>query len=443
MSMIDNELPENNSGMPTQGEVQSSSEEPARAARSSEPTQKQIDANRKNARFATGPRTAAGKKRVSRNAAKHFLTAKNVLDPRFESEAAFEKLVERLSEEHEARGITEELLVRELAFALLYRARSRRFQAGYIISAQNRAERSAQKNKTHPAQTIEACNKRAEFLHSCRAQLKVHGALSDENAQLLSTVLGSSQAVDGAVASSKTEKAQLMRYLEIMLEDTQRKKAAAEGELRELEVLIHVASLADPYNELDRLLRYASLHHRELPRILQELERVQTNRRQRESAHGKTVDSKKQTAVSTEIELDAEAAKPTQMDQVSAAPSEVEVTPSIERSNSLVKEDQHGSAKQSQTFCDDSEAQKIEVLPPEKSEMVSNEEVITKENQIDTESVDWSASVLQSSSGIDAQSAKQSQLESAVLAADGEPVPKKPSESVGLQDSEQNTAIGG
>jgi hypothetical protein len=97
MSMIDNELPENNRGMPTQGDAQSTSEEPQRVAQKSKPTQKQIDANRRNARFATGPKTAAGKKRVSRNAAKHFLTAKNVLDPRFESGLHSKSWLKRLA----------------------------------------------------------------------------------------------------------------------------------------------------------------------------------------------------------------------------------------------------------------------------------------------------------------------------------------------------------
>ena len=37
-------------------------------------TQKQIEANRRNARKSTGPRSASGKKRASRNALKHGLT---------------------------------------------------------------------------------------------------------------------------------------------------------------------------------------------------------------------------------------------------------------------------------------------------------------------------------------------------------------------------------
>ena len=37
-------------------------------------TQKQIEANRRNARKSSGPRSASGKKRASRNALKHGLT---------------------------------------------------------------------------------------------------------------------------------------------------------------------------------------------------------------------------------------------------------------------------------------------------------------------------------------------------------------------------------
>jgi hypothetical protein len=46
------------------------------------------EANRRNARHSTGPRTAAGKARAARNARRHGLTASPVTDPAFMCEAA-------------------------------------------------------------------------------------------------------------------------------------------------------------------------------------------------------------------------------------------------------------------------------------------------------------------------------------------------------------------
>ena len=42
---------------------------------------KQIEANRRNAKDSTGPRSKAGKQRSSRNAVRHGLTAETVIEP--------------------------------------------------------------------------------------------------------------------------------------------------------------------------------------------------------------------------------------------------------------------------------------------------------------------------------------------------------------------------
>jgi hypothetical protein len=82
---------------------------------------RQIDANRRNAQFSTGPVTAAGKQRSRRNAIRHGLTAETIIDALEDAEdyAAFELAV---AADFEARSAVERELVLRLA-SLLWRLR--------------------------------------------------------------------------------------------------------------------------------------------------------------------------------------------------------------------------------------------------------------------------------------------------------------------------------
>jgi len=82
---------------------------------------RQIDANRRNAQFSTGPATAAGKQRSRRNAIRHGLTAETIIDSLEDAEdyAAFELAV---AADFEARSAVARELVLRLA-SLLWRLR--------------------------------------------------------------------------------------------------------------------------------------------------------------------------------------------------------------------------------------------------------------------------------------------------------------------------------
>jgi hypothetical protein len=81
-------------------------------------TQKQIQANRLNARRSTGPRTAAGKAKSSQNARKHGLCSrketKSTLLPG-ENAADFESLIAEFEELFQPANALEQALVRQLA----------------------------------------------------------------------------------------------------------------------------------------------------------------------------------------------------------------------------------------------------------------------------------------------------------------------------------------
>src|SRR5262249_57013354 len=91
-------------------------------------SERQIAANRRNARKSTGPRSGAGRKRASRNAYRHGLTLS------ITSSAAVTKQLGRLV--HKIAGDTDAPIIleraREIAQAELDLARVRRGQGGLI-----------------------------------------------------------------------------------------------------------------------------------------------------------------------------------------------------------------------------------------------------------------------------------------------------------------------
>jgi len=94
-------------------------------------SERQIAANRRNARKSTGPRSGAGKKRASRNACRHGLTLS------ITSTAAFAKQLDKLV--REIAGDTEDTIVLERARAIaqaeLDLARVRRAKVALIERA--------------------------------------------------------------------------------------------------------------------------------------------------------------------------------------------------------------------------------------------------------------------------------------------------------------------
>jgi hypothetical protein len=76
-------------------------------------SERKLAANRANARRSTGPRTAAGKRKVSRNAVVHGLTARSALI-HGDDEEEFERLARRTFDELQPDGVVQEQLVAEI-----------------------------------------------------------------------------------------------------------------------------------------------------------------------------------------------------------------------------------------------------------------------------------------------------------------------------------------
>ena len=84
-------------------------------------TDKQIAANRENAKKSTGPRTEPGKRRSRRNAYRHGLTAESVITV-LEDEAAYKKFENKIIADYTPKSAIERALVVRLA-SLLWRLR--------------------------------------------------------------------------------------------------------------------------------------------------------------------------------------------------------------------------------------------------------------------------------------------------------------------------------
>lgn len=82
-------------------------------------SERQVSANRRNASFSTGPRTVTGKLRSRRNAFKHGLTARPVIDL-YESPTDFQAFQDRIAAAYRPRSFLDQELINRLA-ALLWR----------------------------------------------------------------------------------------------------------------------------------------------------------------------------------------------------------------------------------------------------------------------------------------------------------------------------------
>src|SRR3954465_7006869 len=106
-------------------------------------TDRQIAANRENARKSTGPKTPEGRAAVRLNGLKHGLCAKTIV-VMGEDPAEFQALFDSLHSEHRPQTPTEVILVRQLAMAAWRQLRLYRMEAGFF---NNESESHAHENE--------------------------------------------------------------------------------------------------------------------------------------------------------------------------------------------------------------------------------------------------------------------------------------------------------
>lgn len=98
-------------------------------------SQRQIDANRRNALRSTGPKTPRGKDIAARNSLRHGLLAKSAvitLGPLKERQAEFDELLRGLHDYFAPVGMAEELLVQEIAVCYWMERRAQLYENAQI-----------------------------------------------------------------------------------------------------------------------------------------------------------------------------------------------------------------------------------------------------------------------------------------------------------------------
>jgi hypothetical protein len=106
-----------------------------KSARKRPVSERRIQANRRNALRSTGPKTERGKRTVARNAIKYGLLAREVVITAGDGEEnleEFHSLVDRLWESYEPVGVVEESLIQTIAICWWRKARVLRAENGEI-----------------------------------------------------------------------------------------------------------------------------------------------------------------------------------------------------------------------------------------------------------------------------------------------------------------------
>ena len=126
-------------------------------------TQRQLDANRRNAQLSTGPRTPEGRAAVGHNALRHGLTAETAVLPN-ENPEEFQELLDAFLAEYQPVGPTETLLVEQMTMAAWRLRRMRALETGLFglrMSQLPRDENAATLDPSSRAFAYDASGSRA------------------------------------------------------------------------------------------------------------------------------------------------------------------------------------------------------------------------------------------------------------------------------------------
>lgn len=260
-------------------------EEKVLSPKSSRCSQRRIEANRRNAKLSTGPKTEAGKRTVSQNAVTHGLTAVTAIVEHYENPHEFDKLVEGLREYYLPVGVMEDQLVEEIAHSLWKKRRARSAEA----SAFHKATRGeAEELIMKPALEVSPFVKAFTLKIPREKRLEQLKALLDELRELLCNyrqkgvlgerahyLLSDFRDRDDLIALSKSDPKLFLSTL------SQRFRALSESfniaiPLCEPFVLPDL-QMPDP-SSLDLLMRYETTITRRMYQAINQLERLQRRR---------------------------------------------------------------------------------------------------------------------------------------------------------------------
>lgn len=285
-------------------------------------SEKQIEANRRNALHSTGPRTREGKEASRLNALTHGIRATQVIIPGQEDPAEFEAILTELYAEREPEGYTELQLVDRIALGEWRLRRAIRAELGeirtqtpsltlnfkhvekQIVEAANLGPHALQ--RILPESTLGILLQR-RAVENALDELEREGTVSEETCELLGRLFGDKsdspaailntlffeEMPEGAEDDSESDseptakadkpgpdqKAAARECLEMVLKDLDRRAPKVNKQERtNLEIARQRLSIPQG-PALEHIRRYETGIKREMPRDIDQLERLQRRRR--------------------------------------------------------------------------------------------------------------------------------------------------------------------
>jgi len=260
--------------------------------------------NRKNAQHSTGPRSEKGKRRVSRNAIKHGLLAKEIIISGVgfcESQGDFSRLYHKLIDDLQPVGTLEEMLVEKIAISYWRLRRVLGAEAGEVRKQLVQVKEDLQKwggfGSGDNCQSIQHIKSLVEEADMTLSVLKMNDGLTTQGLAYIKSRFGAEQEqiafwcnlisrkltdyddddnicpqtveelfleLTGMINSLKTQLQMKLVYLQ-----------AQDLEKRKAELLCHTLLGS---GALERVLKYETAIERQLYRAINELERLQRMR---------------------------------------------------------------------------------------------------------------------------------------------------------------------
>jgi hypothetical protein len=264
-------------------------------------SEKQIEANRRNASQSTGPKTEAGKQASRLNAVTHGLLAKGVVitaGDYQEDEHEFVQLLDDLREQFTPVGVAEDLEVQKIALCYWRKMRAVRYEHGAIRKRTgNLREREELKREEsfdsdlRFGSDLERSSRGIQYLIDGLEETKqevLDGTLPKESREWLEqhfpddfTPPEETQVVRQAVAGTVASKVYARQMVDQIDEQLRRLSPLREkiAAIEELNVESKISAAALPAPEVvNTLTRYETSNERALDRALNRLEGMQARR---------------------------------------------------------------------------------------------------------------------------------------------------------------------
>ena len=109
-------------------------------------SERQLEANRRNAAMSHGPITPEGRAAVRHNALKHGFTAAEIILPTVEEKTDFEQFRFSFEQEYNPVGPTEEVLLEDMVIARWRLSRIRKMEPGFFAKGLHSLKRTREEN---------------------------------------------------------------------------------------------------------------------------------------------------------------------------------------------------------------------------------------------------------------------------------------------------------